>query len=279
MLFDSHMHTDLCKHAEGYLWEYVDQGKATGLNGVIFTCHSPMPNQFSSHVRMDPDEIWDYIALVGEAKDSAPEGFEVRLGLESDYFPGMETWLQQLHGTADFHYILGSVHWHLPEYQAAFYTGDMWAFQCQYFEHLALSAESGLFDCIAHPDLVKNASPSDWDLARTVPVIGQVLDRIAATGVAMELNTSGIHKAVPEMNPGPSFLALMKQRDIPVVLGSDAHQPARVGESFAEALKMLEAAGYDKISSFEGRERREMDIADAKAQLREVEVSNAQQNV
>jgi len=276
MLFDSHMHTSLCKHADGYLWEYVDTGKKAGLNGVIFTCHSPMPDRFSPHVRMDPDEIWDYIALVGEAKDSAPDGFEVRLGLESDFFPGMEKWLEQLHGTADFHYILGSVHWHLPEYQSAFYTGDMFAFQCQYFEHLAESAECGLFDCLAHPDLVKNASVSDWDFARVTPWLESSLDRIAATGIAMELNTSGIHKTFPEMNPGPDFLTLMKQRDIPVVLGSDAHQPVRVGDRFTMALEMLEAAGYDKISYFEDRQRQEMNITDAKAQLREVELWNAQ---
>jgi len=275
MLFDSHMHTSLCKHADGYLWEYVDKGQTAGLDGVIFTCHSPMPDNFSSHVRMDPDEIWDYIALVGEAKDSAPEGFEVRLGLESDFFPGMESWLEQLHGTADFHYILGSVHWHIPEYQAAFYKGDMWAFQCQYFEHLAESAECGLFDCLAHPDLVKNASPVDWKLTRIIPVIEKALDRIAVTGVAMELNTSGFHKTVPEMNPGAEILAMMKQRAIPVVLGSDAHQPARVADRFGQALEMLEAAGYDKISSFEDRQRQEMDITEVKSRLKEVPVWSA----
>jgi len=276
MLFDSHMHTSLCKHAEGYLWEYVDRGKVSGLDGVIFTCHSPMPNQFSSHVRMDPDELWDYIALVGEAQDSAPEGFEVRLGLESDFFPGMESWLTQLHGTADFHYIIGSVHWHTPEYQAAYYTGDMFAFQCQYFEHLAESAECGLFDSLGHPDLVKNASVPDWDFERVMPWIEKALDRIAATGVAMELNTSGIHKSIPEMNPGPGVLSMMQQRGIPVVLGSDAHQPGRVADRFSQALELLEAAGYDKICSFEDRKQVDLNISDAKSRLREVELWNAQ---
>lgn len=267
MLLDSHMHTTLCKHAEGYLWEYVDKGHQMGLDGVVFTCHSPMPNRFSHQIRMEPDEIWDYIALVGEAQDSAPEGFEVRLGLESDFFPGMESWLENLHGAAEFHYIIGSVHWHLPEYQEAFFNGDMWEFQCQYFEHLAESAESGLFDCLGHPDLVKNASADDWDLDRLTPVIETSLDRIAATGVAMELNTSGFQKIFPEMNPGSRILSLMRERGIPVVLGSDSHQPGRVADKFKDALEILEAAGYDTISSFAERQRQEMDISDAKARL------------
>ncbi len=64
------------------------------------TCHSPMPNGFSSRVRMSPEQFEEYVALVTEAADAAPEGFEVLLGLESDFFPGMEDWLRELHGRA-----------------------------------------------------------------------------------------------------------------------------------------------------------------------------------
>ena len=33
----------------------------------------------------------------------------------------MERWLSDLHARADFHYILGSVHWHIPEYLDTFW--------------------------------------------------------------------------------------------------------------------------------------------------------------
>jgi len=32
---------------------------------------------------------------------------DVRLGLESDYFPGVEGWLEKLHASRPFTYILG----------------------------------------------------------------------------------------------------------------------------------------------------------------------------
>lgn len=268
-LFDSHMHTELCKHAEGYLWEYVDRGWKAALDGVIFTCHSPMPEGYSPQIRMKQDQLWDYVALVDEAKDAAPEGFEVRLGLESDYFPGTESWMEKLHGAADFHYILGSVHWHLPEYQANFQRGDMWAFYCQYFEHLAEAAESGLFDCLSHPDHVRGASFQDWDPTRLRPVIERSLDRIAATGIAMEMNTSGYDSPFRQVYPGIEMLAMMKERGIPVVLGSDAHQPQFVASYFEPALEVLVEVGYDAVSSFENRQRNEISIVEAKSQLEE----------
>lgn len=257
IFFDSHMHTPLCKHAEGHPVEYMERGVEQGLAGIIMTCHSPMPDRFSHRVRMTPEQFNEYVAIVQEAADAAPEGFEVRLGMESDFFPGMEPWLTELHAKADFHYILGSVHWHIPEYLDAFWRGDPVAFRRQYFEHLAESAESGLFDSLAHPDLVKNASPDDWEFESMRSVIGKALDRIAKSGVAMELNTSGLNKVYPEMNPGPKMLRMIAERDIPIVIGSDSHTPLRVADQFPRALEQLTKAGFETVSVF--KERRRLD--------------------
>jgi len=275
IFFDSHMHTPLCKHAEGHPVLYMEHGVAQGLAGIIMTCHSPMPNGFSARVRMAPEQFNEYVSLVNEAADAAPEGFEVLLGLESDFFPGMEPWLRELHERAPFHYILGSVHWHIAEYMDAFWHGDPLAFQKQYFEHLAESAETGLFDSLAHPDLVKNASPVDWRFDRIRPFIEEALDRIAATGVAMEINTSGMNKSYPEMNPGPEMLAMMAERKIPVVIGSDSHTPTRVADGFVEALEALENVGYKSVSLFRERQRRDLPIASVKSGLTREELTSA----
>jgi histidinol-phosphatase (PHP family) len=179
----------------------------------------------------------------------------------------MEEWLSNLHRRADFHYILGSVHWHIPEYLDAFWTGDMMQFRTQYFWHLADSAESGLFDCLSHPDLVKNAMVDEWDFGAMKPIIAEALDRIAVTGVAMELNTSGIYKPWPEMNPGPDMLRMMSERGIPVVIGSDSHTPDRVGDCFQAALGILEKAGYENVSVFENRRRQDLPIQTVRESL------------
>jgi histidinol-phosphatase (PHP family) len=187
--------------------------------------------------------------------------------MESDYAPGMEPWLEKLHGMADFHYILGSVHAPMQDYQDRFFNGDVVAFQRLYFEHLAMSAETGLFDALAHPDLVKNVTPAEWKLDLLMDDIRGALDRIAATGVAMELNTSGLNKAIREMNPGRTILAEMQQRHIPVVVGADAHEPGRVAANFGDAFDLLAGVGYRHVNVFLNRQRHEIEIEAARRSL------------
>lgn len=269
LFYDSHMHTPLCKHAVGEPEAYADQGLAMRLQGIIFTCHSPMPRGFWPQVRMGMEEFDTYVGLVNRATEAFRGQLDVKLGMESDFFPGYEDWIAELHQKADFHYCLGSVHWQGKDYHERYGTDDVMEFRRTYFRLLAESAETGLFDCLAHPDLVKSYWPQRWEFEPMQEVIAEALDRIAKTGVAMELNTSGVHKSYQEMNPGPQMLKLMRERGIPVVIGSDSHKAKRVGEGFFDALQTLTDAGYAKVSVFENRKRQDLLISDVLASLRD----------
>lgn len=268
LLYESHSHTTLCHHAFGTTDEYADAALTRNFKGLTFTCHCPLPNGFSANVRMAPEEFDEYVKRVYATRDQFVGRLDVRLGLESDYYPGVEPWLEKLHARVPLSHVLGSIHYQVTDYRRLFYTGDIFSYQQLYYDHLALSAESGLFDTLSHPDLIKNESPADWDFEKMRPFIERSLDRIAATGVAMELNTSGMQKALPEMNPSPSQLALMHERGIPVVIGADAHVPERVGDGYFSALKILEKTGYQEVSYFVDRQRQTVNIADALASLR-----------
>lgn len=263
ILYESHCHTPLCKHAVGDPEEYCAHALHRGLRGIIFTCHAPLPNNWAPEVRMSDAEFDTYVAMVARAREAYAGRLDVRLGLESDFVPGVEPWLEKLHRRAPLHHVLGSVHYQMGFYREMFFTGDVFAYQQHYYEHLALSAETGLFDTLAHPDLIKNESPVEWRFSRIQPFIEKALDRIAATGVAMELNTSGMLKALPEMNPGLAQLRLMRERGIPVVLGADAHRPERVGDRYATALGVLQEAGYDEVNVFLDRRRHPIPISQA----------------
>lgn len=271
LLYDSHSHTPLCHHATGLPGEYARVARERGLKGMIVTCHNPMPEAYGHWGRMREEELPEYIRLVSEAAaEWAQHDFEILLGMESDYLPGFEgigPWIEALHSRAEFHYILGSIHPHLPVYRERFPLENPREFQRGYFEHLALTAESGFFDCLSHPDLVKNLTAEAWDLPAILPDICRSLDRIAATDVAMELNTSGLLKTVPEMNPGPEILREMSNRGIPVVLGSDAHLPERAGENFPLALRHLKEAGYRTIRIYRHRRPITLKIDEVEASL------------
>ena len=268
VFYESHSHTPLCKHAVGDPAEYAAVAEQRGLKGIIITCHAPLPDGLGIDHRMAPEDFGRYVDLVAAAREAFAGRVDVRLGLESDYFPGIERWAEKLHARAPLHHVLGSVHMQVTHYRAKYFTGDFLAYQRTYFEHLAESAETGLFDTLAHPDLVKNEAPHEWNFGRILPDIQRALDRIARTGVAMELNTSGLNKALPEMNPGPRMLALIRERGIPVVIGADAHRPGRVADRYEDALRLLGEMGFNTVSLFLDRRRREVPIAEALASLR-----------
>jgi histidinol-phosphatase (PHP family) len=263
ILFESHCHTPLCNHAYGTPDEYAAMALKRNFKGITFTCHCPLPDGFSANVRMRPEQFEEYVALIAATRETYAGRLDVRLGMESDFYPGVEPWLRELHGRVPLSHVLGSVHYQVSDYRKLFYTGDTFSYQQLYYEHLAQSAESGLFDTLAHPDLIKNESPAEWDFQRIQPFIAAALDRIAATGVAMELNTSGVQKALREMNPSPAQLRMMGERGSPVVIGADAHIPERVGDGYLAALQLLQAAGYSEVSFFLDRQRQDVPISTA----------------
>ncbi len=267
LVYETHMHTPLCRHAQGEPSEYAEEALRKGLKGITVTCHAPLPEGYSPNVRMYREQWQEYVDLVAATREAYAGRLDVMLGIESDFMPGLESWLEELHARDPLNYVIGSIHPQTPEYQQEYFHGDWKAFQRQYFHSLAEAAESGLYDSISHPDLVKNLAPGEYDFEDLLETIRSSLDRIAATGLAMELNTSGLLKTVPEMNPSPSILREMKERDIPVVVGADAHNPTRVAADYPEAYRLLEEAGYDEVNYFKERKRISIPIANARASL------------
>ncbi|MEM9400448.1 MAG: histidinol-phosphatase [Verrucomicrobiota bacterium] len=267
ILYETHSHTTLCKHAEGKISEYASHAEARGLKGLTVTCHCPLPDGMSPHVRMAEDQYTHYHEMIHEAREQWRGRVDILAGLESDYFPGLNAYLEKLHARAPLNYVLGSVHPQIIYYRARFSSGTWENTVANYFDQLAETAESGLFDCVSHPDLIKNESPHQWNIQKAMPFIKNALDRIAKTGVAMELNTSGINKAIQQMNPAPEILDEMNTRGIPVVIGADAHVPTRVADLYEAALNLLEDCGYKEVSFFIERKRQTVSIEQARLSL------------
>lgn len=254
-------------HADGEPTEYAAVAEQRGLKGLIVTCHNPMPDGFSARVRMREDQFDQYVDLVDRTREEWADRVDVRLGIEADYFEGYEEYLEKQLSSADFHFVLGSVHPQIGEFRERYWTDDLVEVQRIYFRLLAQAAETNLFDSIAHPDLIKNFTSKAWDPEAIMGDICAALDRIAATGVAMELNTSGVNKTISEMNPFPAMLVEMRARNIPVTLGADAHQSERVADGYETAMNILAECGYDQVSFFLERKRHDVSIKAAQQSL------------
>ena len=187
----------------------------------------------------------------------------LRLGIEADFIPGREDRLANLLEARAWDYVLGSVHFLRDEAVDMRGDWDVWRSPDpektwrRYFETLGEAAKSGLFDILAHPDLVKvwgdEAPRPEGDLRRFYDV---AMEGIAESDVAVEVSTAGLRKPVGEIYPDPAFVEMCLDAGRPVALSSDAHRPEELGHRYEEALEWLERLGVDRVAVFEGRERR-----------------------
>jgi histidinol-phosphatase (PHP family) len=74
--------------------------------------------------------------------------------------------------------------------------------------------------------------------------------------VAFEINTNGRNRPMADFYPDRRFLHFFSEEKVPVCVNSDAHLPARVGQYFDEAYRLLKDNGFAEMVSFNSRERR-----------------------
>ncbi len=257
-LVDYHMHTSRCGHAAGGMDEYAARAAEMGLREIGFSDHMPLLHTEDAALTMGLDELPLYVQEVVDLRARFP-GLPIRLGIEVDYLPETAPLLPALLEAHPFDYVMGSLHfvdgWAFddPRNLGGYEGRDLRALWERYFDLLGEAAESGLFDVLAHPDLIKKFGfRPEGDVHH---LYRACLDRIAGSGTVMEVNTAGLRKPVKEIYPGEDFLLMCRERDIAVTLGSDAHRPVEVGADFGQALSLLRRTGFRELVLFSARQR------------------------
>ena len=256
---DYHMHTPLCRHAQGEPSEYARQALELGFDEIGFSDHSPMPRDDFDDWRMRQDQLSDYVARVERARFETPS-LTVKLALAGDFLPGQEEWVRDIAGRHPWDYLIGSVHyvtesWDIDNpHRIALWQGrDLFEVWTAYFERLTQAAESGLFDIIGHADLCKKFGfRPDADCT---PLYRRFLAAARRAGVAIELNTAGLRKECREIYPSRTLLELARQEGVPIAFGSDAHAPGEVGADFDQAVALAHSVGYTHACRWTRRER------------------------
>ncbi|MBC7979277.1 MAG: histidinol-phosphatase HisJ family protein [Armatimonadetes bacterium] len=256
---DYHSHTPLCKHAVGQPEEYVEAAVAAGLSEYGISDHAPCRPEPFDEWRMLERDLPEYFDWILRAKTAAGSRLNIRAGLECDWIKGCENFIAGLSAKYPWDYLIGSVHylgdWDFdnPKWLGKWAETDVEAVWGEYWQTYAEMAESGLFDILAHPDLVKKfAYAPAGDLDRFYE---PVIEAIAANGSVIELNTAGWHKPCAEAYPAPRFLELACSAGIGLVISSDAHAPQELGRDFAKARRLATDAGFRETQIFNQRRR------------------------
>lgn len=275
--FDFHMHTPLCGHAVGEPEEYVQTAAARGIDLICFTCHVPMEAEGFGQdgTRMSREELPLYRDKIAHAAEIGREqGVEVRCGIEAEIFPDEAalTEMDALLREEPFDFVLGSLHHMLPRFRRWLEEHNCHEDEeiiAAYFQALAAAAASGRYDSLAHPDVIRlyGTLRHPFDPAANEHVIKESLDRIAATGICLEINTSGRIKGDYIAHPDPLILQWAVDRDIPFTIGSDSHTPERVGDGFSEILAEAHGLSLPALHFFRERKRHRVPLSSRMAGL------------
>ena len=199
------------------------------------------------------EQVHAYVEEILSFRDR--DGISVLLGLEVDWFEDHGDAIQDGIKDLPLDYIIGGVHFigampvdYRPEDWEGLTQHEIDHAHREYWRLVMGLVESGLFNIVAHLDLPKKFGflPS-VDLT---PMIHEVLDAVARTGMVLELNTSGWYKPCRDCYPSSDILKAALKRDIPVMLGSDSHHPDHLFRAFGRAAKLLKDIGYTQIAQY-----------------------------
>lgn len=272
-VYDSSVYTPLSNHAKGWPDDYAKVAEAGNLAGICFTDHAPLSESFTStrmnsaRDNIDLRGFMEYFSLLNETKAQYEGKLDIRLGMEIDYIPLDIKHVKNLiekASSAGLDYVLGGAHCLRKEFIEDYFRETILEGQRKYYRQMAEAAQTGLFNCIAHPDLIKDRYEYEyWDPEKLEREIDEFLDVLNETGTCMEVNTAGFdldcadacfvprivgeQPRPPQMFPCDYILERAQQKDVSIVLGSAAHNSENVGSNFKKALEKLSEIGFKNV--------------------------------
>jgi histidinol-phosphatase (PHP family) len=236
-VYDYHVHSN---YSDGvFMGRMVRAAADAGLDGVGFADHCNVSER--EHLRRYKRRFGFNLDLTYErrreaiAEYAAEHDLRVFDAVEVDYHPADEDAIRSFLAEADFEYAVGSVHeideanvhW---DYFADLSDAERREAVDEYFDRLVALVESGLFDIVAHPDIIERNPAlrgyADEDHYRTVAAALADAD----ADVVPEINAGRIDREYGQFHPRPAFLSVLAAYDVPVTLGSDAHSPDELRE-------------------------------------------------
>jgi histidinol-phosphatase (PHP family) len=263
VIVDYHVHLrapdESLDHTVEAVERFVEVAARRGIDEIGFTEHIYYFGETRSlwsvpyHVERCRYPLEPYVDAVVEAKR---RGHPVKLGIEVDFVPGREEETRELLAPYPWDYVLGSIHFlddagidGEPSLVERVGVAEAWR---RYYDTLALAARSGLFDALAHPDLVKMYGPEiPWDWAS----VADALD-----GACLEVSSAGLHKRHGKLYPNSDLLRKARAGGGRITLASDAHVPENLGRDLDKAIEHARAAGYETVTIFDRREGRQEPI-------------------
>lgn len=242
-MYDFHMHSTVSFDGKADAAQMATAAAEKGLREICFT----------DHIDYDPLGQMGCMAFDDGAYADAYDGLSVpgltiRLGMEFGMTANNREQFQKDLRRRPFDFVIGSVHFadDLDVYFAPYWQGKT-VFQAErrYLETtLACVLAHDDFDVLGH--LTYLGKSRSHPAPRPIPyeqhreLVDEILSALVRKGKGLELNTSGMDRC-GDFLPSLDYFHRFRQLGGSIVtVGSDAHDPVRVGQYSREACRALQ---------------------------------------
>lgn len=241
---DGHVHTRLCNHAVGEMEDYVIAAIQCELTEIIFLEHLEAGISTPERTWLN-DEDFDYYFREGDRlreayKDKIAIGTGVELGYNQEYENelleklasrpwdrvGISCHFLKIPGTQEHINLLSRKSTSIAKQLGVN------SLLSSYLETLILAVKNIPGDVLCHLDAALRHVPGVMFTEIHMKQVDMLLATVKQRGMSLELNTSGIPMR-NEVFPSKKMLTMALAYDIPLLAGSDAHQPQDVGRFFS----------------------------------------------
>ena len=265
-LADYHVHSSCSFDADDRMVNMARSELARGITEVCFTDHVDFGDQQTMQIgperfQLPRSQVRQFI----DAMEKAPEGIEIRLGLELGQGNHDPARAKRIYAMPEYDFILGSLHnlrgerdFYYLEYESEEQCHELYA---RYLDELIELAGLGCFDCMAHIGYcLRYMHKQGIDAAVTMDRYGDRVDVLLRTlienGKGIELNVADLvpgGREDPLLQPFPGLDVLRRYRELGgdiITVGSDAHNVRAAGVGIREGFELLAGCGFRYVAVY-----------------------------
>ena len=262
LLTNYHTHTTRCHHAEGTEEEYIQTALRCGYQVLGFSDHTPWAYAdpgFVSRIRMLPEELEGYVRTLAALREKYANQLHIHIGLEAEYFPAYLPWLKEEKERLGIEYLIFGCHYDTTDETGRYFgRPESGADLRRYAEQVVEGLETGLYACLAHPDICLNrwtAFDADAEASSR-----EICEAAARLNIPLEYNLAGL--TCQNRGDGTlgyttdAFWQIAAEYPIKAIVGCDAHTPAEldVVSLLREKQAFLAGLGIPVLGTLPGLE-------------------------
>jgi HisJ family histidinol phosphate phosphatase len=238
-----HTHTRWCRHGTGEIEDYAKYAVKLGLVELAITEHVPLPGD-PDRVRMLSREFSAYDADLNRVVAGYSKKIRIRKGFECEYYPWMLDTYRAYKERFGYEILILGQHMNSARTFDNFHVTEPWQLAI-YAREICAGLKSGLFDILAHPDVVMSGyREADASML-------EAMDRIFSTckeyNIPAEINGKGIINK--RGYPNREIWKLARDRGISCIINSDAHHVEELeGAHLTEAENLAKELGLKLIT-------------------------------